>query len=150
MSAVVAAGLSAAPESASAFLEDPRGHARDIGHWSDGLWSRYGADDVGGTYAAYLNEVCPAYPGWDDLPLATDLIGQTLEAAHGACREVDEQRAVPLPEPDCVVIGERDPIAPAALAGSWGADDRRTIVSQSSDHWLDDASACLALTKAAP
>jgi len=52
-----------------------------VGRLADGVWSRYGTDEISPAVLAYWAEVCPSYPGWPVTP-PTDTLGTFLTEWH--------------------------------------------------------------------
>lgn len=107
-----------------------------IGRASDLVWSRYGEGELSMGHLAYLDEVCPAFPG--PLPGARDVVSDALVVFHAPCALFPKVRAplVLSVSPLCVASLENDAVAPREFAMSWSDRATVNIVLAGDDHSL--------------
>lgn len=108
-----------------------------IGSLADTVWNRIGASRISPASLAYLEEVCPAYPGWKTSPRVRDTIDLALVSIHSSC--LGEPAGPPAvteapPRNSCVTFQSNDPVTPPVFALTWTLAVPRQVPVRGSEH----------------
>jgi hypothetical protein len=110
-----------------------------VGRLADGVWSRYGTDEISPAVLAYWAEVCPSYPGWSVTPPA-DTLGRFLTEWHGPCAALTpeaRQRWTLGLSPTvatCVSMLADDPVVPVQSVQTWRKAGAQVIQPARGEH----------------
>ncbi|MFG1995013.1 hypothetical protein ACGFJ7_34065 [Actinoplanes sp. NPDC048988] len=110
-----------------------------VGRLADGVWSRYGTDQISPAVLAYWAEVCPSYPGWPATPPA-DPLGTFLTEWHGPCTALTpaaRQRWTPglnSKVATCVSMLADDPVVPVQSVRTWRNAGAQVIQPAKGEH----------------
>jgi hypothetical protein len=110
-----------------------------VGRLADGVWSRYGTDEISPAVLAYWAEVCPSYPGWPVTP-PTDTLGTFLTEWHGPCTaltpEARQRWTLGLNSEvaTCVSMLADDPVVPVQSVRTWRTAGAQVIQPAKGEH----------------
>lgn len=110
-----------------------------VGRLADGVWSRYGTDEISPAVLAYWAEVCPSYPGWPVTP-PTDTLGTFLTEWHGPCTALTPQArqrwtlGLNSKVATCVSMLADDPVVPVQSVQTWRKAGAQVIQPAKGEH----------------
>lgn len=110
-----------------------------VGRLADGVWSRYGTDEISPAVLAYWAEVCPSYPGWSVTP-PTDTLGTFLTEWHGPCTTLTPQArqrwtlGLNSKVATCVSMLADDPVVPVQSVRTWRSAGAQVIQPAKGKH----------------
>ena len=140
--------------SLAAALDTPsREAASQLGALSDALLMRYGVEDMASGQLAYFQELCPLYPGWEEVSAQDSEIARFFGKVHEPCGQfaTESPRTIPFdpsstPAAKCLASTADDGVTGQESTEEWalilGSDTVRIDQTVGQHGSLDLAAAC--------
>lgn len=127
--------------------------AAELGALSDALLMRYGVDDMAVGQLAYFQELCPLYPGWNEVGGTTNEVARLFALVHSPCSQFAGSAAAAmrsdlpsLPLRTCVASTSDDGVTGQESTDEWvavlGPDTVRVDTAAGQHGALDLAAGC--------